>query len=217
MLRTRLSFSYLLLTVFASGCSLFSKAEKPVVQNPYTVISGALGEDYFHSPSGDIAGCYPKGWLQVDIRTIPMQNVLEVYTDENRERVLVLSEIPATAEFRRSVERDGMAALADESFAAKSDKQPGKLVITRPDQIYTENGKLVASYEYAESQSDSLHRKENRVVLFTTGSKFYELGMIELIPPRDPNQHVQNFRLLESVVASLEGVAEVRTTDTTSF
>jgi hypothetical protein len=207
----------MILVVFASGCSLFSKAEKPVVQNPYTVIPGALGEDYFHSPSGDIAGRYPKGWLQVDIRTIPMQNVLEVYTDQDRERALVLSEIPATAEFRRSVERDGMAALADESFASKSEKQPGKFIITKPDQVYTENGKLVASYEYAESQSDSLHRKENRIVLFTTGSKFYELGMIELVAPSDTNQHTQNFRLLESVVASLEGVAEVHSTDTTSF
>ena len=217
MLRIYLSLLFLILAVIASGCGLFSKAEKPVVQNPYTVIPGALGEDYFHSPSGDIAGRYPREWLQVDIRTIPMQNVLEVYTDEDRERALVLSEIPATAEFRRSVERDGMAALADESFASKSDKQPGKLVITRPDQIYTENGKLVASYEYAESQSDSLHRKENRVVLFTTGSKFYELAVIELEYPVDSNQHTQNFRLLESVVASLEGVAEVHATDTTSF
>ena len=216
MLRTRLSFSYLILAAIASGCGLFSKAEKPVIQNPYTIITGALGEDYFHSPSGDIAGRYPKSWLQVDIRTIPMQNVLEVYTDEDRARALVLSEIPATAEFRRSIERDGMAALADESFASKTAKQPG-LAITRSDQIYTENGKLVASYEYAESQSDSLHRKLNRAVLFTTGSKFYELSMIELEAPADSNQHVQNFRLLESVVASLEGVAEVRATDTTSF
>src|ERR1700689_679615 len=110
MLRIRISFSYLILLVFTSGCSLFSKAEKPVVQNPYTIIPGALGEDYFHSPSGDIAGRYPKGWLQVDIRTIPLQNVLEVYTDEERARGLVLSEIPATGEFRRSVESDGMAA-----------------------------------------------------------------------------------------------------------
>jgi hypothetical protein len=216
MLRISLWFSCLVLAAFASGCGLFGKAEKPVVQNPYTIIPGALGEDYFHSPSGDIAARYPKGWLQVDIRTIPRQNVLEVYTNQDRTCALVLSEIPATAEFRRSVERDGMAALADQSFSSKSSNQPG-LVITRPGQIYTENGKLVASYEYAEIQTDSLHRRVNRSVLFTTGSKFYELGMIELQGAADSSQRVLNFRLLESVVASLEGVAEVRPIDTTTF
>src|ERR1035441_3436220 len=188
MLRTRLSFSFLILAAIASGCGLFGKAAKPIQPNPYTVIPGALGEDYFHSPSGDIAARYPKGWLQVDIRTIPMQNVLEVFTDPDREWALVLSEIPPTAEFRRSVERDGMAALADESFASKSENQPGKLVITRPDQIYTEDNKLIASYEYAETDSDTLHRKENRIVLFTTGSKFYELGMIQLEDSAEPNK-----------------------------
>jgi len=216
MMRTRFWLSFLILAAIASGCGLFTKAEKPVIQNPYTIIPGALGEDYFHSPSGDIAGRYPKNWLQVDIRTIPLQNVLEVYTDEDRSLALVLSEIPATGEFRRSVERDGMAALADQSFSLKSAKKPG-LVISRPDQIYTENGKLVASYEYAENQADSLNRRVNRAVLFTTGSKFYELAMIEFQAAADSNQRVLNFRLLESVVASLEGVAEVRASDTTSF
>jgi len=51
-------------------------------------------------------------------------------------------------------------------------------------------------------------------VLFTTGSKFYELGMIELEAPQSTMEHAQNFRILESVIASLEGVAEVQA-DTT--
>src|SRR5581483_1738149 len=159
---------------------------------------------------------YPKDWLHVDIQTIPMANVEEVYTDHERRWALVLSEIPGTAEFRRSVERDGMTALADQSFSDRSAKAPGKLAITRPAEVYTENGKLFASYEYTEVTPDSLHRKENRIVLFTTGAKFYELGMLELDVPRSPDEPAQNFRILESVTASLEGVAEVRA-DTTSF
>ena len=210
-------YSSLLLFALLPGCGLFGGAEKkPVEARPYPPIPNVLGEEYLHSPTGDIAALYPRGWLHVDIQTIPMQNVLEVFTDEARSRALVLSELPATAEFRRSVERDGMAALAEQSFASKSSKLPGKLTITRPTEIYSQNGKLFASYEYADVTFDSLHRKLNREVLFTTGSKFYELGMIELDAPSDPAQHVLNFRILESVTQSLEGVAEVRA-DSTSF
>jgi hypothetical protein len=198
------------MTIFMAGCALFTKAEKPVIGPPYTAIPGVLDEEYLHSPSGDIAAHYPRGWLHVDVRTIPMQNVEQVYSDPDRNRALVLAEIPATAEFRRNLERDGVKAIADQSFALKSAHMPGKLVITRPTEVYTENGKLFASYQYAELGSDSLQRKENRVALFTTGAKFYELGLIELEKPQSPNDHIQNFRILESVVASLEGVAEVR-------
>jgi hypothetical protein len=196
--------------VVIGGCGLFGKATKPVpIAPPYPPLTNALDEEYLHSPTGDLAAHYPKGWLQVDIRTIPMKNVEEVYTDPDRHWALVLAEIPSTAEFRRNVARDGMMALADQSFATKSAKASG-LIITRPAEVYSENGKLFASYDYAESGTDSTHRIENREVLFTTGSKFYELGMIELDTIPNPSETVQNFRLLESVTASLEGVAEIR-------
>ncbi len=196
--------------VLMVSCGIFGKAVKPVpIVPPYAPLTGALDEDYLHSPTGDIAAHYPDGWLHVDIQTIPMANVEEVYTNPERSWALVLAEIPATAEFRRSVARDGMMALADESFAERSAKASG-LSITRPAEVYSENGKLFASYDYAEAGADSLHRLENREVLFTTGSKFYELGMINIGAPASPSETVQNFRLLESVTASLEGVAEIR-------
>ncbi len=202
---------FLLSSMLVTGCGMFGKAVKPVpVAPPYPPISDALDEDYLHSPTGDLAGHYPKGWLHVDIQTIPMANVEEVYTDPERRWALVLAEIPSTAEFRRSVARDGMIALANESFASKSAKIPGNLTITRPSDVYSENGKLFTSYDYAEISSDSMNRKLNREVLFTTGSKFYELGMIEIETSNDSLEHIQNFRLLESVTASLEGVAEIR-------
>jgi hypothetical protein len=211
MLRMRSLVSALFFLIFAAGCGLFGSATKPTLPTtPYPALPDALDEEYLHSPSGDIAAHYPKGWLHVDISTIPMQNVLEVYTDPARERALVLMEIPGTAEFRRSVERDGMTALADQSFATKSAKVPGKVTITHPTAIYTVRNKLFASYEYGDVTSDTNHRRENRVVLFTTGAKFYELGLIELTMPSGASAHTQNFRLLESVIASLEGAAEVR-------
>ncbi len=194
-----------------TGCGMFGKAERQMLPvPPYAPMANSLDQSYLHSPSGDIAAHYPKGWLHVDIRTISMANVEEVYTDHARRRALVLAEIPATAAFRRSVERDGMVALASQSFISKMAKASGKLALTRPTDLYTENGKVFASYEYAELGADSTRREENRVVLFTTGAKFYELGMIELVPPKNPAEHVQNFRLLEAVSASLQGVAEIR-------
>lgn len=199
-----------------AGCGPSGNLRKMLPTPPYSAESGALDENYLHSPSGDIAANYPRGWLHIDIRTIPIDNVEEVYTDPARSRALVLAEIPSTAEFRRSVERDGMVALADESFAEKSAKAPGTLLITRPTDLYTENGNVIASYEYSELGPDSTQLTHNRVVLFTTGAKFYELAMIELVPPTNPAENIQNFRLLESVTGSLQGVAEIRK-DTTAF
>jgi hypothetical protein len=210
MVRKRIFLS--LTAMMIAGCGTLGKGSMPVpIAPPYPPLAGVLDEDYLHSPSGDIAGQFPKGWLQVDIQTIPMNNVEEVYTDPERHWALVLAEIPSTAEFRRNVARDGMLALPDQSFAAKYAKSPGNLILTRPAEVYSENGKLFASYNYAETGTDSLHRIENREVLFTTGSKFYELGMIEIDTTlSSQSERVQNFRLLESVTASLEGVAEIR-------
>jgi hypothetical protein len=201
----------LLAVVFLAGCGLFGTAGREASPTtPYPALPDALDESYMHSPSGDIAARYPTGWLHVDIHTIPMENVLEVYTDQARERAVVLAEIPATAEFRRMVERDGMNALSEESFRRKSAKAPHELMITRPSMLYTVKGKLFVSYDYADMFVDSTKRREHSVVLFTTGARFYELSIIELVPPQDAGQHIQNFRLLQSVVASLEGAAEVR-------
>ena len=211
-----IALSALAMLPLVAGCGPAGNLRKVLPTPPYSTMPGALDENYLHSPSGDIAANYPQGWLHVDIRSIPLDNIEEVYTDPARRRALVLSEIPSTAEFRRSVERDGLVALADESFAAKSAKAPGKLTITRPTDLYTENGKVIASYEYAELGPDSTQLERNRVVLFTTGAKFYELAMIELVPPATVAENIQNFRLLESVTRSLQGVAEIRL-DTTAF
>lgn len=224
--RTRTLTLYALCSILIGGCSLFGRGAREAAPGPpYPPFTGVLDENYFHSPAGDVAARYPSRWLHVDIRTIPMENVLEVYTDGDRERALVLSEIPATAEFRRMVERDGMPALAEESFRVKSAKVPGKLTIIRPADLYTIGSKLFVSYDYADAGVDSLHRKETSAVLFTTGARFYEVAMVELVAPAEVSQHNSNFRLLQSVIASLEGAAEVRqsvddrssTVDTTSF
>lgn len=191
-----------------NSCGVFGKAQKPALPSaPYSAAYGVLDAEYFHSPSGDIAGRYPTGWLRVNIASVASEHVLFVYTDRERRRALVLSELPATAEFRRNVERDGISAIADQSFATKVARHP-RLTIVHPTDIYTASGKLVATYEYAEP-GDSTTRRVNRVALFTTGARFYELAMIELADPRTASEHTTNFQILEAVIGSLEGVAQV--------
>jgi hypothetical protein len=201
--------SYVLpLAFLAVSCGILSKTEKASLpKSPYSALPAALSDEYFHSPAGDIAGRYPADWLRVDISSIPMEHVLFVYTDRDRRRALILSEIPATAEFRRNVERDGITAVADQSFATKTARRAG-LSIVHPTDIYTISNRLFASYEYAEP-GDSTRRRINRVAVFTTGARFYELALAELSDPNSSTEHTTNFQLLESVIGSLEGVAQV--------
>lgn len=201
--------------LFLTGCSLFYTAPKVEKIKPlYEMSKTSLDEEYFHSPVGDIAGHIPMGWLQVNTESIPeLENILCVYTDSSRSLAMVLMEIPGTADLRRKVERDGILALAEESFQSKL-KKHSDLNLSRQAQSFTLDSMLFANYEYTQSLNGGgiLH---SRVVAFSAGVRFYELAMVELRPSTDQNQYLENFRLLQSVVAGLEGVAAVRQATTT--
>ena len=176
--------------------------------------SSSLDEEYFHSPTGDIAGHIPKGWLQVNTENIPeLENILDVYTDPSRSFALVLTEIPGTAELRRKVALSGILALAEESFALKQKKHPD-IIMNRQPQAFTVDSMLFANYEYTLSVDSVKGIFHNRVVAFSAGTRFYELGMVQLRPVNDTNVYSENFRLLQSVIAGLEGVAAVREANT---
>jgi len=198
-----------------NGCFLFYSAPKVEKIKPlYELSATPLDEEFFHSPVGDIAGRIPLGWLQVNTESIPeLENILCVYTDPERSRAMVLMEIPGTADLRRKVERDGILALAEESFQSKH-KKHSDIVLSRQAQSFTVDSMLFANYEYSETLANGgiLH---GRVAAFSAGVRFYELAIVELHPAADPNQYLENFRLLQSVVAGLEGVAAVRQAVTT--
>jgi len=200
--------------LFLSGCSLFYSTPKVEKKKAlYEMSVTPLDEEYFHSPPGDIAGHIPKGWLQVNTESIPeLENILGVYTDPDRSRAMVLMEIPGTADLRRQVERDGILALAEESFQSKL-KKHSTLTMTRQAEAFTVDSMLFVNYEYTQDvRGGILH---NRVVAFSAGVRFYELAMVELRPSSDLNQYLENFRILQSVIAALEGVAAVRGDSTT--
>src|SRR5687768_7212955 len=90
-----------------TGCQLFSPNSNvvQVKRPPYEAIPNALSEEYFHSPTGDIVGHFPKGWLQVNVENDPeLDQILFIYTDAARANGLVLTELPGSAELRRLVE-----------------------------------------------------------------------------------------------------------------
>jgi hypothetical protein len=198
----------LFLAAVLAGCSLFYSPPKPIETKPlYEPLPDALDREYFHSPTGDLLGRYPKDWLQVNTEEIPeLENILDVYTDAERSRAFVLTEIPGTAELRRRVERDGIAAVAEESLKMRLAKIPA-LLVTREPTARLDHGILYSSYEYETRAKDgtTLH---HRVACVGTGVRFYELALVELhsVPSRDA---IENFRLLQAVIAGLEGTASV--------
>jgi hypothetical protein len=107
------------------------------------------------------------------------------------------------------VERDGISALAEESFLTKTKKKGSALMMTRKPEVFTENENLFASYEYTNVRDSGAVQRTSRIAVFTTGPRFYELGMIELAQPQTADTHAANFKLLESVIGTLEGVAKV--------
>ena len=201
--------------LFLTGCSLFYTKPKVEKAKPlYEMSATPLDEEYFHSPTGDVAGHIPKGWLQVNTENIPsLENILSVYTDPDRSRAMVLMEIPGTADLRRMVERDGILALAEESFNSKL-KKHSNISISRQPKAFTADSMLFVNYEFIQQLDSNKGILHNRVVAFSSGVRFYELAMVELHPASDPNQYLENFRLLQSVIAGLEGVAALRQANT---
>jgi hypothetical protein len=204
-----LSFLYL------TGCSLFYTAPKVEKKKPlYEMSASPLDEEYFHSPTGDIAGHIPKGWLQVNTENIPdLENILDVYTDPDRAFAMVLTEIPGTAELRRKVGINGILALAEESFAEKQKKHPN-IIMSRQPQTFMIDSMLFANYEYTLTLDSGKGTLHHRVIVFSGGVRFYELAMVELRPVNDAERYSENFRLLQSVSAGLEGVATVTEANT---
>lgn len=199
-----------------SGCSLFYSAPKPVETKPlYEPLPDALDREYFHSPTGDLIGHYPKDWLQVNTEDVPeLENILDVYTDADRSRAFVLTEIPGTAELRRRVERDGVLAIAEESLRLRRAKIPS-LQLSREPAARLDHHILYASYEYETRSPDGATLK-HRAATVSTGVRFYELAMVELrpMPRKTPDE---NFRLLQAVIAELEGTSNVGDTEIRGF
>jgi hypothetical protein len=208
--RYRSHYALFALLAVLSGCSLFySKPEPKIIKPPYEPIPNALDREYFRSETGDLIGHYPKDWLQVNLENNPeLEDITELYTDEKRANGLVLREIPGGAELRRKVERDGLIAICEESIQLKVKKGKPFQVTKQPEKFETD-GIEYSGYEYTTSDHGTNTALKHRVICVSTGVRYYELGMLQLRPNPDNMGYLENFRLLQSVIASLEGTTRV--------
>jgi hypothetical protein len=203
-------FVFLLLL---SGCSLFySKPEVKVIKPPYDPIPNALDEEYFRSQSGDLIGHYPKDWLEANIENIEaLEGLTQVYTDAARENAFIVAEIPGSADLRRRVDHDGLIAIAEESIQMRS-RRKVTFTVTKQPEVFTEKNLHYASYEYETQDKENKSALKHRIVCVSTGVRFYELGILQLRSGTDKMAYLENFRLLQSVIAGLEGTAPVKAT-----
>jgi hypothetical protein len=202
----RLLLLALLLLPLAEGCSLFYSTPVKLIEEKafYDPLPAALSDDYFHSPAGDLAGHYPSGWLQTNIEHIPeLENVGFVYTDSVHSWAIALLEIPGSADLRRRYEKDGLLAAAEESLNLHKAKIAG-VKLTRSPEIFYQYKRRFANYEILRGTDGSALR--SRYVVFTTGVRFYELSMVQLVETGPVEGYLANYRLLQSVIGSLEGV-----------
>lgn len=202
----RLFFLALILLPLGEGCSLFYSTPVKLIEEKqfYEPLPAALSDDYFHSPAGDLAGHYPNGWLLTNIEHIPeLENMGFVYTDSVRSWAVTLIEIPNSADLRRRYEKDGLLAAAEESLNLHRAKIAG-LKLTRNPEIFTQARRQFANYEITRGTDGKVLR--SRYVVFTTGVRFYELAMVQLLETGPVEGYLANYRLLQSVIGSLEGV-----------
>lgn len=203
-MRSLFLYFSLALLLAASGCSLFYPSVKLIEEKPFYEYGGQLEDDYFHSPVGDLAGRYPKGWLQANIEHIQdLENVGFVYTNIDRNWAMILQEIPGSADLRRRYELQGLLAIAEESINLHRTKN-NNFSISRAPELFKQSRMRFANYEIVRGYADTA--TWSRYVVFTTGIRYYELGMIQLRPVGPPNPYLENYRLLQSVISSLEGV-----------
>jgi hypothetical protein len=212
LIRFKPQVAIVALLALLSGCSLFySKPEVVVVRPPYEPLPNALDKEFFRSETGDLIGHYPYDWLQVNLENNPeLEDITEVYTDKKRANALVLEEIPGGAELRRKVERDGLIAVAEESIQLRIKKNRTFQVTKQPEKFETD-GIEYSGYEYTTTAQGG-GTLRHRVICVSTGVRYYELAMLQLRLNNDNMGYLENFRLLQSVIASLEGTTRVITT-----
>ncbi len=195
----------LALLVFGEGCSLFYSTPKLIPEKHfYELLPASLEDDYFHSPVGDLAGKYPKGWLQVNLEHIAaLENVAFTYTNPERSWAMTLIEIPGSADLRMRYEKSGLLSIAEESINSHRQKI-NNFTITRAPETFKQYGMHFANYEISRGSGDSI--AYGRYVVFSTGIRYYELSMVQLRSGSNTMINIENYRLLQSVISSLEGV-----------
>jgi hypothetical protein len=132
-----------------------------------------MTDEVMKSLNEDVRIKVPKGWFATTDET-NAPNLLVWLVREDYGATMAISEIKADAGTRRQLERRGLEALAEVSFALKSERATGKAeIIAKPREFKVDNRKF-CSYEYTTDRRKTIVR----VVVFDTGKHFYDFAVV---------------------------------------
>jgi hypothetical protein len=148
--------------LFLAGCSSV----------PYEA-NYPMTDEVVKSLNEDVQIRVPKGWFATtDESNAP--NLLVWLVREDYGATMAISEIKADARTRRQLERRGLEALAEVSFALKSERAKGKAeMVAKPKEFKIDDRKF-CSYEYSTDKRKTIVR----VVVFDTGKHFYDFAVV---------------------------------------
>jgi hypothetical protein len=161
-MKTRLGGISILSLFFLAGCSSV----------PYEA-NYPMTDEVVKSLNEDVQIRVPKGWFATtDESNAP--NLLVWLVREDYGATMAISEIKADAMTRKQLERRGLEALANVSFALKSERAKGKTEIVTKPREFKVGERKVCSYEYSTDGRKTIIR----VVVFDTGKHFYDFAVV---------------------------------------
>jgi hypothetical protein len=132
-----------------------------------------MTDEVVKSLNEDVQIKVPKGWFATtDESNAP--NLLVWLVREDYGATMAISEIKADASTRRQLERKGLEALAEISFALKSERAKGKAEMVVKPREFKVDGRKFCSYEYSTDRRKTIVR----VVVFDTGKHLYDFAVV---------------------------------------
>jgi len=158
-----------------------------------------MTDEVVKSLNEDVQIRVPKGWFATtDESNAP--NLLVWLVREDYGATMAISEIKADVNTRRQLERRGLEALAEVSFALKSERAKGKAELVAEPKEFKVGDRKFCSYEYTTDK----RKTTIRVVVFDTGKHFYDFA---IVPSEKEGVKVNPkslFIIQQSVVNSLQ-------------
>jgi hypothetical protein len=175
-------------SIFLAGCSSV----------PYEA-NYPMTEEVVRSLNDDLQLRVPKGWFATtDENNAP--NLLVWLVREDYGATMAISEIKADAAARKQLTRKGLEALAEMSFALKSERAKGKAELVVKPKEFKLDGRKYCSYEYSTDGRKTLVR----VVVFDTGKHFYDFTVVPAEKQGTKVDPQNLFLIQQSVLSSLQ-------------
>jgi hypothetical protein len=158
-----------------------------------------MTDEVVKSLNEDIQIKVPKGWFATtDESNAP--NLLVWLVREDYGATMAISEIKADADTRRQLERKGLGALAEISFALKSERAKGKAEMLVKPKEFKVDGRKFCSYEYSTDGRKTIIR----VVVFDTGKHLYDFAVVPAEKEGGKTDPKNLFVIQQSVLRSLQ-------------